>query len=471
MHSQTQQKNRSIASRLPVLSILNELDSGPRRFLMFNFFNVISWQCVAGQVLVLFARHIDMPTSRVGFLISFLPLSAMLVAFTVPLVTRLGPKRLLFATWLMRNMVACSVFIMPWAIERWGMRAGWYVLMGATLGFCLMRAMGNGSWFPWLHEVIPERERALFFSAQSIVIQLTSVVIMLGVGFLLHDNPSLNRFLAVYGIGIAAGFTSLGWVLRVPGGKAVPPMDPARRGLASYRMALHDRPFVLFVLTSILCFSAVSWIEASIILYMRDALAIPAMRIMLRIAAGSLGILLTIHFWARFADHSGSGRTMCKALIGHAAAAALCLTLVPGRAWTPHVLWAAVVLFFVFRAAFDMATHRAMLGYVREAGRIGYTNIYMVSFSFAKGVTPIAAGFIIHSGGLWGFRACFIIACAFGLAGAVLSRAVLEDSPAIAGPLTRLINPVVPLRTLARIVWITVGMHESNRDAKEGAKP
>ena len=50
---------------VPIFSGLQELEPAPRRFLFFIVFNVVSWQCLIGPVLVLFARKIDMPPSWV----------------------------------------------------------------------------------------------------------------------------------------------------------------------------------------------------------------------------------------------------------------------------------------------------------------------------------------------------------------------------------------------------------------------
>jgi len=126
-------------------------------------------------------------------------------------------------------------------------------------------------------------------------------------------------------------------------------------------------------------------------------------------------------------------------------------------------IWVVIVLFYIFRAAFWMAAHRAMLNYIQEAGRVAYTNTYMVGMSMAMGLTAIVAGLVIQAGGLWGFRVCFGLSCLSGLCGALMSRRVVKDGDPLDRSLTRLINPVAPLRTLARIAWITVGMHESNR--------
>ncbi|MCL4219528.1 MAG: hypothetical protein KJ052_21315, partial [Candidatus Hydrogenedentes bacterium] len=65
--------------KFPLLRSIGDLDRGPRRFLLFTGFNVVSWQCIVGPALILLARYIEMPASWVGLLISFMPLSTLLV--------------------------------------------------------------------------------------------------------------------------------------------------------------------------------------------------------------------------------------------------------------------------------------------------------------------------------------------------------------------------------------------------------
>ena len=167
----------ALLARLPVISTLMELDAGPRTFLCFITFNLVSWQCVVGPTLVLFARKIEMPESKVGLLMSFAPISMVLVLLTGLIVARFGPKRVMLVAWFLRNAVACSVFAMPWAMAEFGIAAAGYVLMAATLGFCLMRAVGAGGWMPWLHEIVPEKQRSSYFSAESAISNLLNVLI------------------------------------------------------------------------------------------------------------------------------------------------------------------------------------------------------------------------------------------------------------------------------------------------------
>lgn len=449
--------------RVPILSGLQELDPAPRRFLLFIVFNVVSWQCIIGPPLVLFARKIDMPPSWVGFLISFTPLSMLLVVITGLLVTRFGPKRVMFITWTLRNLVACLVFAMPWAMARWGTAAGGYVLMGATFGFCLMRAVGAGGWFPWLHEVVPETQRGAYFSSEAAIAQMLGVIVAIFQAWVLRGDPGPDRFIAIYAAGIAAGFFSTYWMCRVPGGRGAAEPVTIRSDMASYRRTIGDRVFVRFVVVASLCFSTTSWLGAASVLYLRDALGISSRVIMIITALGSLCIMLTIRHWARFAERNGSAQAMHLSLAGHAAASAAFLLLWPGAAWSVWLVAPLMVVASVFGAAFWMTTHRAMLGLVHATDRVGYSNLWTVGTSLMLGLTPIAAGFVIDHGGLWGFRICFLAASIGGLCCAWLCLRVAEGTTRPVPARHRAPLFLRPAATLGRGVRITIGLDESNR--------
>ena len=449
---------------IPILSLLRELSPGPRRFLWFLTANVLSWQCIVGPAMILYGRSIGMPAAWVGCLIASMPLASLLVIGTVPLVTRLGPKRLMLATWLARCLIASAVFLTPWAIARGGAVAGGCVVTAATLGFCLIRAAGVGAWFPWLHEILPPAQRGPYFAADTSITQLTTVVVLIGQGLILHNNPGTAQFFTIYGIGIVAGVLSVVFLARVPGGHAAPRELHAAAGRGAYRIPLADRAFMRFMVLTVASYSSVTWMTASLVLFMRDALHLPSRTIMLVTGLGSFGVLLTIRAWGRFAEHSGSGRAMRKTLVGHSLAASAGLLLLPGAAWTIYLLPVVVVLATTFNSACSMAAHRALLTFVQEEGRIGYTNIWIAANATALGVTPILAGLSIDGFGLNGFRACFAAATMLGLIGAVAAPSIVRDNAEGVSPaMARLLDPLAPIRTLARIAWITAGLHESNR--------
>ncbi len=422
--------------------------------------------------MILLARKIDMPASWVGFLISFMPLSTLMVVFTVPLVMSWGSKKLMFNAWMFRNLISCTVFLMPFAIYHYGLKYGWYVLMVSTLLFCIIRAIGAGGWFPWIHEVVPQEQRGLYFSMEVAQTHFVNVLVILGQGFFLSRDPSVNQFLIIYAIGIVSGLISLAWMRRVPGGAAVVELDdPAHAGVTGYRRMLRDKPYIRFILVAVLCFSSNSWLGSALILYMRDILAMPSNAIMATVAASSAGILLTIRAWGRFAEHSGSGTAMFLSLLGHGVASLACLGVFPGGKWAIPVLVIAQVAASVFNAAMWISAHRAMLNYVPFTGRVAYTNFWTVGTAIALGVTPILVGQIIHFGAFRGFQLCFLLSGLTCFAAAIGSRLVMHDAIPFKPGLTQLFDPSLHFRTFARIAWITLGLHESNRIDLEAAKP
>ncbi len=451
---------------LPVMRALRELDHPPRHFLLFVAVNVVSWQNIVGPSMVLLARKIDMPEFMVGMLLSFLPFTSVLLLLTVPLVPRLGPKRVMMWAWFLRNVIVCTVFTLPLALGWGGPRVAWAVLALAILGFCVMRALGSGGWLPWLHEIVPEDQRSAYFSSETAITQVINVAIMLVQALLLAGgHASITRFLLIYAIGIAMGFVSLLWMRRIPGGGPVPGMGAIR-----YRdefntcvAAVRDRTYLRFMLVASFAISSMCWFGAANVMYMRDVLRLPDSATMSVNALASLGVLFTVGSWGRFTEHSGSGLAMFKVLTGHAFAALIVLLLPVGAAWSGYGMAGAVTLAAVFNGAFGVAVNRAMLNQVPETNRVGYTAAWAVSTALALGVTPLLAGAIIGAWGLWGFRACFLLAALTGLIAAGLSLRAVRDSRRVPPSVTAMLNPALPLRTLARIFWITLGLHESNQ--------
>ena len=453
--------------QIPLVENIRELDHAPARFLKFTAINVISWQCTVGPAMILLARKIDMPPAWVGWLIAFMPLSMLLVVGTVPLVLRLGPKRLMMAAWMTRNILTCGVFVMPLLIAKWGNESAWYLLLLTTLGFCLARAMGAGGWFPWLHEVVPSHQRGPFFSAEASLAQIISVIIIVSQALILIGDPGIERYLSIYAIGVLTGLVSVVWMYRVPGGGGAATEINFVSSFYEYRIALQDRPYMIFIMVTVLSFSALAWLGSGMVMYMRDILGLSSNAIMFITASGSLGVFLTIRFWERFAEHSGSAMAIYKTLTAHSLVALACLLLWPGAPWTIFLLVAIIMMGGIFAAAFWMLLHRAMLGYVQLEGRVGYTNIWTLGTAVALGVTPILAGLVIQNFGMNGFRTCFLISGVGGLLCAIACLKTVHDSVPIERNAPQLFNAAFPVRTLFRIAWITLGLHESNKKRKD----
>ncbi|MBU0676199.1 MAG: MFS transporter [Proteobacteria bacterium] len=454
------------------LSGLGRLPNASRRFLFFSTINVISWQCIVGQVMILMARSIEMPPSWVGLLIAFMPLSMLLVAGTVPLVEWLGPRRILTLGWLFRNLITLPVFAIPWAMVAWGREGGWLLLLLATLGFCVVRALAVGGWFPWLHEVIPPTQQGDYFATETELTQIVNILMAVATAIILNISDTLAGFLGVYGIGIGAGLISVIAIQFIPGGHRLPSRPPSAIPTAisseqnrktSYESVMEDPTFLRFVRLSIISMAALMWQASASIMYLRDILGYSNTHIMMLTGAGSLGVALVIGAWGRRADHRGSNQPMIELQLGHALCALLWPALLPDRGWTEILALVLMVGSTIFLAAFQMVAARGMLCRVPTEGKVGYTNIWIIGSSLAMGIPPILAGMVINHWGLAGFRLCFLISGIGGLAaGVALFRLPPEKGKPTLPHLMELIRPSQPLRALARIVWMN---NESPKEA------
>lgn len=439
-----------------------DIGIGGRRFIYFMIFNIISWQCIVGPPMVLFARYLDMKASLVGGLIA-LPLSStVLILFTVSLVMRFGPKRLMLVTWLFRNFFTCIIFLVPMVFSKDNSQLASIVFFIAIASYCIIRSAGVGGWLPWLHEIIPVEKRDAYFSMETSVAQMTNVAISLGQAFMLGQDPTMSNFILVYAIGIIAGMFSLYFMSRVPGGAGVEERMSFKDSLKTYPIVLRDKPFMAFNISESLCWCALSFYWSSNIMYMRDLLQLSERDIMFIAGVGSFLVFLTVRAWGRFAQYSGRGEALFLTMLAQSVFVAACI-FIPSD--SPHAIWYAGIT-YVFAALFGVAhwtlSHGAALSFVQEEAKVGYTNIWSLTSSLALGLTAVLVGFIIDYAGMeWGFRICFILSATLGIISSYITWNIVEEAPR--PELGKLMDVTVPMRTAARIIWVTMGRHTDTR--------
>lgn len=450
--------------QLPLISDLNKLNRAQQRFLVFVAINVVSWQNIIGPVMILFGRKIEMPETLIGLLISFMPFTSLLLLFTLPMLTRIGPKKVMMTSWFLRNIITCLVFLMPFALRTGVQWLSWAVLLISILGFCIMRALGAGGWLPWLHEIVEPEQRATYFSTETAMSQLINVVVLFIQARLLAGNPDIPRFLLIFGIGIVMGIVSLLTMRRIPGGEGTAEITP-HIGIDAYKKAACDPAFRRFLIISTFAFSGLVWFSASYVLYLRDIIGLTDSMNMTLTACSGLGILLTIGPWGRFTDKNGSGLSMAKTMFAHSFAPLILLFLLPGMAHGVVAALAAVVMAAIFNAPFNVAANRAMLNLVPDEWRIGYTSLWTICTALALGITPLAAGFLIEHFGLLGFRLCFVFSALSTFAASLLCHVFIHGQTGDRSWRNTLVY-TLSLPMLGKVVWITLGFDKSNKNTE-----
>jgi MFS family permease len=449
--------------RLSFIKNIRDLPTAPRRFLLFSCINLISWQCIVGQVLILFGRSINMPSSWVGILISFLPLSLFLVIFSMSAVEKYGPRKVLIYTWLIRNLFASTVFAIPFAVNRWGEQAAWHILLFATLGFSMVRAFGVSAWFPWLHEVVPKSALGTYFAVETIISQALTIVIMFAIANILGMSGGTYRFYWVYFVGVTTGLISIFYIRRIPGGLR-PPLEVAtHEKFSAILQALKDKKYKLFIFFIIISMSSIMWINVSSILYLRDILGFSDTKIMIFMAFGAFGITLTVRYWSKHAERYGSHKTMSILIGAHSLIAFSWFAVIPDASWTAMPALPIIIAGSVFSAGFSIVAYRGMMCLVPLENRVGYTSLWIVGISIANGIPPIIAGKLIDIFQISGFRFCFLISGICGILAALLWNSFrIDDEDVPISDIHLMIRPMQPLRSVSRLVWMILTMKKKD---------
>ncbi|MBU2515819.1 MFS transporter [bacterium] len=447
------------------MSVLNDLQSLPpdsRKFLVFTGFNLVSWQCIVGTVLVLFSRALGMPSSWVGTLLSFLPLSMLLVIFSIPAVETYGPRKLLIVTWLMRNIVASFILTIPLAIYLWDIEISWYILLFSILCFSLVRAFGVGAWFPWLHELVPKNRMGAFFSVETILAQVLTVLVTFGLAVILTINNGLERFYWIYGIGITAGLLSVWFARYIPGGISHSlNTDPSEKFLV-LRHALRDKKYLQFIMLIILSISAIAWINVSSILYLRDVLGYSDSKIMNLVTVGAIGVALAVQFSSKILE-SFRSKVILSFLMALQMLISICWCLIsPDIKSTLFYTLPLIVFGAIINAGFIIVASQMMMGMAPNQDRVGYTSLWITGTSISNGIPPILSGWLIRLFQMPGYRTCFLLAAGSATIVAILwSRFRWDEEEKILN-IHHIVKPHQPLRTLQRITWLVRSRKKNN---------
>lgn len=447
---------------MSIIADFRSLPPASQHFLLFSGINLISWQCIIGQMLALFGRDIGMPSSWVGILLSFMPLSMLLVILSIPLVETYGPRKMMIITWLGRNLSAIPVLFIPLAMGIWGPKAAWYILSLATLCFSLVRSFGVGAWFPWLHELIPQDKLGTFFSIETTWVQSLNVLVTFGISRILSMQENPYRFYWVYAVGITAGLISVWYIIRMSGGARNSTAESTSEKFSVIVHAFRDSRFRNFIILSVLSISAIMWLNFSSILYLRDVLKFPDNRIMFFMTAGAIGVALSIHTTGKFAEKFRSNHVIAFLMGGFAIIATCWCGLRPEIQWTLKFTLPIIVLGAIISAEFFVFASKGMMSLVQEKDRTGYTSMWIVGTSLSNGIPPIIAGWLISIFHTQGYRICFLISAISAFAVAVFWRRFHLDTVELITDAHMIIKPTQPLRSLQRLAWMVRRLKRDN---------
>jgi MFS family permease len=381
-----------------IFSGLEKIGPAPRRFLSFLVFNVTSWECLLGSVLILHARALGIAPSWVGVLTAIIPFTMLITLLMKPVAERYGSKWLMIRCWTARIVAVSPIVFTPLAYAHWGTGGAAVILFSSVALYCLFRSLGSIGWMPWIHEIVPETRRGLYTGIEAMVVRIALILLGPVIYLILGEHPPLWKFSAVSAFGILLALISLAFMRKIPGGGPHPVIHHSRRNhLAEYRQVLSDPQFRPFFMCAAAGTFAYMGYGLLVMLYMREQLQIAPGRIMLITSAGSLATALTVQRWGHVADTHGSPATMASSSALVVVCLLLCTTLQPGIL-ANIVVFPVVAILGLATAGFTIASGRGLLHRAHPDMRNAYSALWTAGTSVFSGLAAILTGFLLNEG-------------------------------------------------------------------------
>ncbi|MBN1444948.1 MAG: MFS transporter [Candidatus Omnitrophica bacterium] len=224
-------KSRFLKEKNFALSLtLQEKAEGRRLYLKFGLLNGISVACLLESILILYAIRNGLSAPAVAVLASFVHLSMPFMVAGKTMVSRIGLAQTWALGWFFRYVSASLMVIAPQAGKAVSQQAVTTLIMAGAFGFALFRSIGSIAATPLAGEITDPAERGIFLSGFTMRINITHLLTMLLIAFILKYSDALWIYQLILISGCIAGFYASTVLAGIPESSA--PRISAQRPLS-----------------------------------------------------------------------------------------------------------------------------------------------------------------------------------------------------------------------------------------------
>lgn len=411
-------------------------ETAQKDLLRFTALNAFSFEILAGQILILFARQVGASLAQIGLLSALLPFASIIQLAVAPLVNRFGPRVVMLVGWGARTAVSVVLFMVPVVGSTGGAAAATQVLLWVMGGFYLCRALGMSSWLPLLQEIVRPQDRGLYLSRQEWIRQVSIVLVAVITAAYLLGETGTGRYLHVIGIGVLAAAWSLYFLWRVPDvGEMAESLD--RDYLKRATAPARDAVFRLYLTFSITLRMVLSAVAPFIIVFLREGIGLPASGVIAVTTVGSVGAILTLGWWGQWSDRHGAKPALALSITGMSLGLLLWLLAKPSPAWHWFGIPTVSLISGIFAGGLTVSMSKFELGFIPAAGRAHYVALNVTAVGITSAVATFLAGRLLQLlSGIhreWGwltldqYRIFFVISALSLLIPLVIRRSLPEE--------------------------------------------
>ena len=268
-----------------------------------------------GPIFPLFCDALHMSKTKIGFVLSLMPLSYLLSMFISRWVMRYGPKKITIHFYFIRYGFVLLLPLAGWFAARFGDHAAFLWVTMIVVFFAVSRAIAETGWWPWFLELIPSRVRGKVEAVNSMLAYAASAIALFAAVLIMKNWPGLTGFNIAIFVGVFFGILGLVMALRLPGGE---PQVVEKRNwslladtfevLRNPRYGRWMKGSIFFVIGT----SAFFFLP----LFLSERIGFTADKIMLFSGCCQAGLLVSAFFWGWSADRFGSKPIFMTALAG-----------------------------------------------------------------------------------------------------------------------------------------------------------
>ena len=267
-----------------------------------------------GSAFVLFLNQLELNNAQIGLLLSFFPFFGLIALFIAPTVARHGYKRTYLTFFAARKVITAFLLLTPLVVVRSGPTVTLYYIMAIVICVALCRAISETALIPWAQEFIPNSIRGKYSATNSIVSNVTGVVVTSIGGVVIGASAGLNRFIILIGIGVLAGFVSVWAASFRPGGAPLQGAQASSASIGDLRNGLQDRNLRNYLVAVGLVTLATVPMLSFVPVFMENVVGLAEGTIVWLQTATLLGGLATTYLWGWAADRYGGKPVMLSAI-------------------------------------------------------------------------------------------------------------------------------------------------------------
>ena len=193
-----------------------QVRAAQRRFTLFSFVNMVSWQLLTGNIITLYAIRLGASDLTVGLLYSLIPLGQLLPLVGRMIVRRAGSVRTMATFIAARNLLMLPIMAAPLFANTGRSDIGVWLIAASVIGFNIARGISITGNNAIVGSITTDEDRGSFLSRQQVVTYLGAIGTGVGMGLLLQDQSPLILYTLLFAAGIATGLAAASVVARLP---------------------------------------------------------------------------------------------------------------------------------------------------------------------------------------------------------------------------------------------------------------